>query len=152
MKSFTQGDRRRLGTHRWAWGTMALASALAALAGCSQKKHGSGGAEPSATSSPPSTGSSVAQVVARATEAYWSPDHVLVLPPSSDPQDNKALNDLVTRQGTKCGVREVAEGVYASFQCTPFQPIAGARPAFTQQKLDLLNQGKLHVTRGAAVP
>jgi hypothetical protein len=153
MRKAAGGDWSWLSGQTLAWSTLALASVFAAQVGC----HGrsSGGAQPSptpASTTPSSSGSSMAQVVANATEPYWSPAHVLVLPPSTDPQDNKALNEVIAKEGSKCGLREVADGVYASFQCTPFEPIVGAREAFSPQKLDLLRKGKLHMSRGTPVP
>jgi papain like protease len=154
MTKVASGARRRLSRRRLACGTLAVASVLATQVGC----HGKGtsaGSEPSpspVSTAPSPTEGTVAQAIANATEPYWSPDHVLVLPNSLEAQDNKALNELITRQGGKCGLREVAEGVYATLQCTPFEPISGARDVMSPQKMDMLKKGKLHFSRGSPIP
>jgi hypothetical protein len=137
-----------------AGGLLAFASILAGQVGCHGNRS-SGGDQPAAPNSPTSSdpgGGSIAEIVAKATEPYWSPAHVLVLPNSTDPQDNKALNELIAKQGGKCGLREVADGVYANLQCHPFEPIPGARNVMSPQKMDLLQKGGLHFTRGSAIP
>jgi hypothetical protein len=134
-------------------GTLAFMTVLLAGVGC-RGKHSSGGTqhEDPVPIQPVPTGSSIAEIVAKATEPYWSPAHVLVLPNSTDPQDNKALNELITRQAGKCGLREVADGVYANLQCKPFEPIPGSRDVFSPGKMDLLKKGKLHVSRANPIP
>src|SRR5580658_1596304 len=80
------------GPNRWltwqakAVGALALLSTFTQF-GCHRKP--SGGTQPSTTSNPstpapPATPSSVADAVNKATEPYWSPAHVLVLPNSPD--------------------------------------------------------------------
>jgi hypothetical protein len=147
------------GPNRWltwqakAVGALALLSTFTQF-GCHRKP--SGGTQPSTTSNPstpapPATPSSVADAVNKATEPYWSPAHVLVLPNSPDPVDHAALNEAIAKNGEKCGVREVAPGVYARLECSPFERIPG-REALSQAKLDMLKEGRLHVSRGSPTP
>ena len=116
MKSSAGGPCRRLSWQMAACGAVALASACT-LFGCHRKP--SGGTQPSHNPAPapsPATSGSVAQAVNDATQPYWSPAHVLVLPNSPDPVDREALNHLIEANGGKCGIREVAPGVYARLE------------------------------------
>jgi hypothetical protein len=139
-----------------ACGALALSAAFT-QAGCHRKASG-GGSHPGPAPSPadttpaPASSGSVAHAIESATEPYWSPSHVLVLPNSPDPVDRDAVNHLIETNGGKCGIREVAPNVYARLECSPFEKIPGTRDAISPAKMDLLKEGKLHVSRGAPTP
>lgn len=90
------------------------------------------------------------------TVPYWSPSRVLVLPHPSDLVNLKVLADIVQRNlqgGRTCGLREMAPGIFIRLDCRPpEQPVAPTRPVFTQEKLDLLAKGKLHMSRVRPAP
>jgi hypothetical protein len=134
---------------------VAIAATLAQF-GCHGKPSGGNHSAPPSNSTPtpapassPVSGS-VADAVEKATEPYWSPQHVLVLPNSTDPIDHEAIKELA-KNGGKCPISEVAPGVYARLDCSPFERIPG-REALNPAKLDLLKEGKLHVSRGSPMP
>jgi Papain family cysteine protease len=148
----TRRQNRWLSWQAKAVGALALASTLTQL-GCHRKPSGG---TPAPTVDPPApspstSSATVAGAVNKATEPYWSPDHVLVLPPSTDPVDHAALKEIVAKDGEKCGLREVAPGVYARLECSPFERIPG-REAFSPAKLDMLKEGRLHMSRNSPMP
>jgi hypothetical protein len=131
-------------------GALALASVFVAT-GCHRKP--SGAPQPKGSSSPvapvpnenptpPSAGGG----------AYWSPAHVVVLPQSGEPVDLKGLAENYEKNKDKCGMREVANGVWVRLECEPFEKIGGTREAFSPTKMSMLRQGKLHMTRGRHAP
>jgi hypothetical protein len=151
MRSDAGGTRRWISWQMAACGALAISSMFTQM-GCHRKP--SGGSQPASTSSPvadPSS-SSVAQAVNSATEPYWSPAHVLILPNSPDPVDHSALNEAIEKNGSKCGVQEVAPGVYARLECSPFEKVSGTREAFSPTKMQLLREGRLHMSRGTPAP
>jgi hypothetical protein len=153
----------RHGGHAWSagrgglWVSFALALASAfTQGGCRRSRSGGGGSHPDPAPAPPADtaapAGSVAKAIENATQPYWSPSHVLVLPNSTDPVDHDAINHLLETNGGKCGIREVAPNVYARLECTPFEKIPGTRDALSPAKMQLLKEGKLHVSRGAPMP
>jgi len=127
-------------------GVLVLASVMAA--GCHRKP--SGAPEPRGSSSPATPAEPPPSPAAG--RPYWSPAHVVVLPQSGDPIDLKGLAENYEKNKDKCGMREVAPGVWAHLECDPFEKIGGTREAFSATKLDMLRQGKLHMTRGRRAP
>jgi hypothetical protein len=134
---------------RVAVGALALASIFAG--GCRRKP--SRAQEPKGSPSPAAStpGESPASPAAKGG-AYWSPAHIVVLPQSGDPVDLKGLSEAYEKNKDKCGMREVAPGVWVRLECEPFQKIGGTREAFSPAKLSMLRQGKLHMTRGRRAP
>src|SRR5580692_4205680 len=145
MAKGAKGGRVGLSIRAETCGVLVLSAALSQM-GCHRKRSGvvppRATSTPTATAAPPSTAD-------RADEPYWSPAHVLVLPKSTDAVDDMAARDVVEKAGGKCGLREVAPGVWVRLECEPFQKISGTREAFSPTKMQLLREGRLHVARGA---
>ncbi len=86
---------------------------------------------------------------------YWSPSGVLVLPHPADLVNVKVLADIVQKNllgGRVCGLREMAPGVFVRLDCRPRQAIIPTRQVFTPEKIAMLAQGKLHMSRARAAP
>jgi C1A family cysteine protease len=75
-----------------------------------------------------------------------------VLPQSGDSVDVKGLTEEYEKNKDKCGMREMAPGIWVRLECEPFQKIGGIGDAFSPAKLKMLRQGKLHTTRGRHAP
>jgi C1A family cysteine protease len=86
---------------------------------------------------------------------YWSPSRVLVLPHPADLVDLKVLADIVQKNllgGRACGLREMAPGIFVRLDCKSEQPVVPSRQVFTPEKMQMLSQGKLHMSRAHAAP
>jgi hypothetical protein len=154
MGNSADGGRLWLSARIATCGTIVLWWCGCAEIGCHRKA--SGGVAPRATSAPPAGSraaeSSAVHMANRAPDAYWSPAHVLVLPNSTDPTDDDAIKGILEKSRGKCGLREVAPGVWAHLECNPFERISGTREALSPTKRQLLREGKLHVSRNSPVP
>jgi hypothetical protein len=78
-----------------------------------------------------------------------------VLPHPADLVNLKVLADIVQRNllgGRLCGLREMAPGIFVRLDCKAEPPVVPNRQVFTVEKMAMLSQGKLHMSRAHAAP
>ncbi len=85
---------------------------------------------------------------------YWSRSGVLVLPHPADLANLGVLANIVAQNlaGRRCGLREMAPGVYVRLDCHPRQPVAASRDVFSPEKLKMLANGQLHMAKNRPAP